>query len=71
MFPSLLVTDGCCMIHRRMGIHGHPLEIQALFYSALRCSREMIIDNDGSRNLLTAINNRSVHCHFTSESTTG
>lgn len=31
---------------------------QALFYSALRCSREMIIDNDGSRNLVRAINNR-------------
>ncbi|XXG84576.1 hypothetical protein AAC387_Pa10g2068 [Persea americana] len=58
MFPSLLVTDGSCMIDRRMGIHGHPLEIQALFYSALRCSREMIIDNDGSRNLVRAINNR-------------
>jgi hypothetical protein len=28
MFPTLLVTDGPCMIDRRMGIHGHPLEIQ-------------------------------------------
>ncbi|KAF5959064.1 hypothetical protein HYC85_000273 [Camellia sinensis] len=26
-FPTLLVTDGSCMIDRRMGIHGHPLEI--------------------------------------------
>ncbi|KAI4301684.1 hypothetical protein L6164_034936 [Bauhinia variegata] len=58
MFPSLLVTDGSCMIDRRMGIHGHPLEIQALFYSALRCSREMLSVNDGSKNLVTAINNR-------------
>ncbi|KAJ6796181.1 neutral/alkaline invertase 1, mitochondrial-like [Iris pallida] len=58
MFPTLLVTDGSCMIDRRMGIHGHPLEIQALFYSALRCSREMITANDGSKNLLRAINNR-------------
>lgn len=58
MFPSLLVTDGSCMIDRRMGIHGHPLEIQALFYSALRCSREVITVNDGSKNLLRAINNR-------------
>lgn len=31
MFPTLLVTDGSCMIDRRMGIHGHPLEIQVLF----------------------------------------
>ncbi|KAF5746696.1 alkaline/neutral invertase A mitochondrial [Tripterygium wilfordii] len=58
MFPSLLVTDGSCMIDRRMGIHGHPLEIQALFYSALRCSREMLAVNDGSKNLVAAINNR-------------
>ncbi|KAJ0092988.1 hypothetical protein Patl1_24817 [Pistacia atlantica] len=58
MFPSLLVTDGSCMIDRRMGIHGHPLEIQALFYAALRCSREMLIVNDGTKNLVAAINNR-------------
>ncbi|XP_047338258.1 alkaline/neutral invertase A, mitochondrial-like [Impatiens glandulifera] len=59
MFPSLLVTDGSCMIDRRMGIHGHPLEIQALFYSALRCSREMLsMDDDGSKNLVRAVNNR-------------
>ncbi|PON93124.1 Glycosyl hydrolase [Trema orientale] len=58
MFPTLLVTDGSCMIDRRMGIHGHPLEIQALFYSALRCSREMLIVNDNTKNLVAAINNR-------------
>ncbi|KAJ7977844.1 Neutral/alkaline invertase [Quillaja saponaria] len=58
MFPSLLVTDGSCMVDRRMGIHGHPLEIQALFYSALRCSREMLSSNEGSINLVRAINNR-------------
>lgn len=58
MFPTLLVTDGSCMIDRRMGIHGHPLEIQSLFYSALRCSREMIASNEGSKNLILAINNR-------------
>ncbi|MCD7448604.1 hypothetical protein HAX54_044858 [Datura stramonium] len=58
MFPSLLVTDGSCMIDRRMGIHGHPLEIQALFYSALRCSREMLSLDEGSKSLVNAINNR-------------
>ncbi|XP_010553709.1 PREDICTED: alkaline/neutral invertase A, mitochondrial [Tarenaya hassleriana] len=58
MFPSLLVTDGSCMIDRRMGIHGHPLEIQALFYSALRCSREMLSINESSQDLTRAINNR-------------
>ncbi|KAL0292227.1 UNVERIFIED_CONTAM: Alkaline/neutral invertase A, mitochondrial [Sesamum calycinum] len=58
MFPSLLVTDGSCMIDRRMGIHGHPLEIQSLFYSALRCAREMLELDDGSKNLVRAVNNR-------------
>lgn len=33
MFPTLLVTDGSCMIDRRMGIHGHPLEIQVVLFS--------------------------------------
>lgn len=58
MFPTLLVTDGSCMIDRRMGIHGHPLEIQALFYSALRCSREMLMVNDGTKSMVAAINSR-------------
>ncbi|KAG9154825.1 hypothetical protein Leryth_019537 [Lithospermum erythrorhizon] len=58
MFPSLLVTDGSCMIDRRMGIHGHPLEIQSLFYSSLRCAREMLASDDGSKNFVRAINNR-------------
>ncbi|KAK3018619.1 hypothetical protein RJ639_004951 [Escallonia herrerae] len=58
MFPTLLVTDGSCMIDRRMGIHGHPLEIQALFYSALRSSREMLTVNDATKTLVAAINNR-------------
>ncbi|KAL3505594.1 hypothetical protein ACH5RR_030976 [Cinchona calisaya] len=58
MFPTLLVTDGSCMIDRRMGIHGHPLEIQSLFYSALRCSREMLTVNDSTKKLVAAINNR-------------
>ncbi|KAJ9549579.1 hypothetical protein OSB04_022122 [Centaurea solstitialis] len=58
MFPSLLVTDGSCMIDRRMGIHGHPLEIQSLFYSGLRCAREMLASDEGSKNLVRTINNR-------------
>ena len=35
MFPTLLVTDGSCMIDRRMGIHGHPLEIQVSRFNCL------------------------------------
>ncbi|KAI5061116.1 hypothetical protein GOP47_0023621 [Adiantum capillus-veneris] len=58
MFPTLLVTDGSCMIDRRMGIHGHPLEIQSLFYSALRCAREMLLPDDGPTDLARAVNSR-------------
>lgn len=64
MFPTLLVTDGSCMIDRRMGIHGHPLEIQALFYSALLCAREMLAAEDGSADLIRALNNRLIALSF-------
>ncbi|KAJ7970554.1 Neutral/alkaline invertase [Quillaja saponaria] len=64
MFPTLLVTDGSCMIDRRMGIHGHPLEIQALFYSALLSAREMLTPEDGSADLILALNNRLVALSF-------
>lgn len=64
MFPTLLVTDGSCMIDRRIGIHGHPLEIQALFYSALLCAREMLAPEDGSADLTRALNNRLVALSF-------
>ncbi|KAI3838822.1 hypothetical protein MKX03_002598 [Papaver bracteatum] len=64
MFPTLLVTDGSCMIDRRMGIHGHPLEIQALFYSSLLSARDMLTAEDGSQDLLRALNNRLVALSF-------
>ncbi|GAB2271828.1 Alkaline/neutral invertase cinv2 [Dionaea muscipula] len=41
-FPTLLCTDGCSMIDRRMGIYGYPIEIQALFFFALRCAKQML-----------------------------
>ncbi|MDJ0797535.1 MAG: glycoside hydrolase 100 family protein [Calothrix sp. MO_167.B12] len=57
MYPTLLVPDGSCMIDRRLGIYGHPLEIQSLFYAALRASRELLICQ-GNEDLVTAIDNR-------------
>ncbi|MFQ6631750.1 hypothetical protein Gotur_009659 [Gossypium turneri] len=41
-FPTLLCADGCSMIDRRMGIYGYPIEIQALFFMALRCALSML-----------------------------
>lgn len=44
MFPTLLVTDGPCMIDRRMGIHGHPLEIQVKMVLMIFCVLFIILD---------------------------
>lgn len=57
MYPTLLVPDGACMIDRRMGISGHPLEIQSLFYAALRAARELLLVED-NQDIIQAINNR-------------
>jgi hypothetical protein len=57
MYPTLLVPDGACMIDRRMGIFGHPLEIQALFYAALRAAKELLVPETSS-NIIEAIDNR-------------
>ncbi|CAM8942736.1 unnamed protein product [Rhodiola kirilowii] len=47
-FPTLLCADGCCMIDRRMGVYGYPIEIQALFFMALRSALAMLKpDADG------------------------
>ncbi len=58
LFPTLLVPDGACMIDRRMGIAGHPLEIQSLFYGALRAAKELLINNAENEYFLQAVNNR-------------
>lgn len=47
--PALLVPDACTMIDRRMGIYGHPLEIQSLFFAVLRVARHLLIKNDSRR----------------------
>ncbi|CAI0382701.1 unnamed protein product [Linum tenue] len=41
-FPTLLCADGCSMIDRRMGVYGYPIEIQALFFMALRCALTLL-----------------------------
>lgn len=58
MYPTLLVPDGACMIDRRMGINGHPLEIQALFYMALRAAKELLLDNQENAKINQAVGNR-------------
>ncbi|MCJ8280502.1 MAG: glycoside hydrolase 100 family protein [Rivularia sp. ALOHA_DT_140] len=46
MFPTLLVPDGSFMIDRRMGVHGYPLDIQALFFASLRAAKELLEPGD-------------------------
>lgn len=56
--PTLLVPDGACMIDRRMGLDGHPLEIQSLFYAGLRSARELLLIDEKGKDLIDRINNR-------------
>ncbi|CAM8972208.1 unnamed protein product [Rhodiola kirilowii] len=64
-FPTLLCADGCCMIDRRMGVYGYPIEIQALFYMALRCALTLLKpDNEGKdfiEKILTRLHALSYH----------
>ncbi|KAJ8440634.1 hypothetical protein Cgig2_031051 [Carnegiea gigantea] len=54
-FPTLLCADGCCMIDRRMGIYGYPIEIQALFFFALRSAKQMLKEGPDNKELLDKI----------------
>ncbi|KAL2629923.1 hypothetical protein R1flu_014609 [Riccia fluitans] len=57
-FPTLLCADGCCMIDRRMGIYGYPIEIQSLFFMALRCARSLLKPDAGGKDFLERIEKR-------------
>ncbi|MGF1479719.1 MAG: glycoside hydrolase 100 family protein [Cyanophyceae cyanobacterium] len=60
LYPTLLVPDGSCMIDRRLGINGHPLEIQSLFYTALQGARELLLDNGENERIKQAVEKRIV-----------
>ncbi|KAL8494882.1 hypothetical protein ACS0TY_019158 [Phlomoides rotata] len=57
-FPTLLCADGCSMIDRRMGIYGYPIEIQALFYFALRCAKQLLKPEHDGKELIERIDKR-------------
>lgn len=59
MYPMVLVPDGASMIDRRMGLYGHPIDIQSLFYAALRASAELLVPNSTNQQMITAI-----HCRL-------
>ncbi|KAL1219977.1 Alkaline/neutral invertase CINV2 [Cardamine amara subsp. amara] len=54
-FPTLLCADGCSMVDRRMGVYGYPIEIQALFFMALRSALSMLKPDDEGREFIERI----------------
>ncbi len=58
MYPTMLVPDGSFMIDRRMGVYEHPLEIQVLFYAALRASKELLLPNEENASCIRSVNQR-------------
>jgi ribosomal protein L21E len=58
MYPMVLVPDAASMIDRRMGLYGHPLDIQSLFYAALQASLELLIPNQKNQNIIQAVHSR-------------
>lgn len=64
LFPTLLVPDGSFMIDRRMGVYGYPLEIQALFYAALRTARELLLPGDPGDTYIRAVETRLTHLTY-------
>lgn len=58
LFPTLLVPDGSFMIDRRLGVYGHPLEIQALFYGALISAKELLAPSRQGEVYIQFINQR-------------
>jgi len=71
MYPTLLVPDGACMIDRRMGVYGYPLEIQSLFYAALQAARELLLPGDQGDAYIQSVDNRWAICFTMSASITG
>jgi glycogen debranching enzyme len=64
MYPTMLVPDGAFMIDRRMGVDGHPLEIQSLFYAALRSARELLLPTQKRGIYIHVVNQRLSILHF-------
>lgn len=56
--PAMLVPDGSFMIDRRMGVSGHPLEIQSLFYGMLQAALELLVHNDENERLIMVAKHR-------------
>ncbi len=58
--PTMLVPDGASMIDRRMGVYGHPIDVQSLFVCALRSAMEVVEEGE----LKDAAQNRLSHLGY-------
>lgn len=58
MYAMVLVPDAASMIDRRLGLYGHPLDIQSLFYAALVASLELLTPRPENQVILQAARNR-------------
>ncbi|MDH5325865.1 MAG: glycoside hydrolase 100 family protein [Gammaproteobacteria bacterium] len=56
--PGMLVPDASFMIDRRMGVYGHPLEIQSLFYGMLHTAQELLLATPETQTLLNNVSKR-------------
>lgn len=63
MYPTLLVPDGSFMIDRRLGVYEYPLEIQTLFYAALRAAHELLLPGEASV-YIREVSNRLGHLTY-------
>jgi glycogen debranching enzyme len=60
VYPTLLVPDGSFMIDRRMGVYGHPLEVQAAFYGMLKAMRFLLAPGGENREALRLVRERGI-----------
>ena len=56
LYPVLFVPDGSFMIDRRLGVYGHPIEVQVLFHSALAAACGLL--NEEEKELCTRTRSR-------------
>lgn len=45
MVPTILVPDAASMIDRRMGVNGHPIDVEVLFFAAIRAADDLLRDD--------------------------
>lgn len=58
VYPTLHAPEASFMIDRRLGVYGHPLEIQALFYALLRFVPHLLKPTDQNREALKVVKRR-------------